>query len=172
MIGVVIFFYPLGGQGDNPIGFIFAGVTIIANALSSLLGRKINRAQNLPPSIVTGLSMGVGSVILLGIGVTVEGFPELSIVNVLVIIWLAVVNTAFAFILWNRSLQVLSAVESSLINSAMLIQIAFLAWLFLDERLILRQVIALGVAAIGIVITNIGWPRIRNKQIDVKDSRP
>jgi len=164
MLGVLIFFFPLGGDNGDPIGFIFAGVTVIANAISSLLGRKINRAKVLSPTLVTGLSMGVGSVILLVIGVVVEGFPKLNIVNILVILWLAVVNTAFAFHLWNRSLRELSAVESSLINNSMLIQIAFLAWLFLGERLMIRQVIALGLAAFGIILTNIGWPRLRKKE--------
>ena len=158
MIGVMFFFFPLGGDNSNPIGVIFAAVTVIANAISSLLGRKINRAKELSPALVTGLSMGVGSVILLAIGVAVEGFPKLSIVNALVILWLAVVNTAFAFHLWNQSLRELSAVESSLINNSMLIQIAFLAWVFLGERLMLRQVIALGVAVLGIIMTNIGLP--------------
>ena len=158
MIGVMFFFFPFGGDNWDLIGYVFAGVTVIANAISSLLGRKINRAKDLSPTLVTGLSMGVGSVILLVIGIMLEGFPKLSIVNVLVILWLAVVNTAFAFHLWNRSLRELSAVESSLINNSMLIQIAFLAWLFLGERLMIRQVIALGVAVLGIVMTNIGWP--------------
>ena len=172
MAGVMIFFFPFGGQSGDPIGFVFAGVTVIANALSSLLGRKINRTQNLSPSIVTGISMGVGSAILLTIGVMVEGFPRLSFINILVILWLALVNTAFAFHLWNRSLQVLSAVESSAINNSMLIQIAFLAWVFLGERLILRQVIALGMAALGIVLTNVIWPLNNAKQIKEENTQP
>jgi hypothetical protein len=46
---------------------------------------------------------------------------------------LAVVNTAVAFTLWNRSLRPLSALESAGINNTMLIQIALLAWVFLGE---------------------------------------
>jgi hypothetical protein len=34
---------------------------------------------------------------------------------------------------WNKSLQTLTAVESSIINSTMLPQIAILAWLLLGE---------------------------------------
>ena len=43
--------------------------------------------------------------------------------------------TAFAFTLWNLSLQRLSAVESASVNNTMLVQIALLAWLLLGERL-------------------------------------
>ncbi len=46
-------------------------------------------------------------------------------------LWLGGANTAFAFYLWNVSLQHLSAMESSLINNTRLIQIAALSWIFL-----------------------------------------
>jgi drug/metabolite transporter (DMT)-like permease len=36
--------------------------------------------------------------------------------------------------LWNFSLRRLSAIESAAINNTMLVQIAVLAWIFLDER--------------------------------------
>ena len=46
----------------------------------------------------------------------------------------AVVNTAFAFTVWNHTLRTLTAVESSVMNNTMLIQVAVLAWLILDEK--------------------------------------
>lgn len=58
---------------------------------------------------------------------------SLSLRAAALIAWLAVVNTALAFTLWNMSLRHLSAVESAGINNSMLIQIAMLAWIFLDE---------------------------------------
>jgi len=68
---------------------------------------------------------------------------------------MSVVNTAFAFTLWNRTLQDLTAVESSVINNTMLIQIAFLSWAFLGERLGLIDLIGLLIAAIGIVMVSL-----------------
>jgi len=72
-----------------------------------------------------------------------------------VIIWLAVINTALAFTLWNITLQILSAVESSIINNTMLIQIAILAWLFIGEKLYPRDVLGLALASSGILLINI-----------------
>ena len=68
------------------------------------------------------------------------------------------VNTALAFTLWNRSLQEQSAVESSLINSTMLIQIALLAWLFLGEQLAPRDLVGLALASVGILIAQLKRP--------------
>jgi EamA-like transporter family. len=48
---------------------------------------------------------------------------------------MAIANTALAFTLWNRTLQVLTAVESSILNSLMMPQIAILAFVFLGEGL-------------------------------------
>ncbi len=78
--------------------------------------------------------MGIGAILLLGTGLATQGMPNLSLTHWAIIVWLAIVNTAFAFTLWNLTLRVLSAMESSIINSTMLIQIAVLAWIFLDER--------------------------------------
>jgi len=75
-----------------------------------------------------------------------------------IIVWLALVNTAFAFTLWNRTLQVLSAVESSIINNTMLIQIAVLAWVFLGESLGALEIVGLGLAALGTLLVQLRRP--------------
>jgi drug/metabolite transporter (DMT)-like permease len=104
--------------------------------------------------------MGVGAVTLLGIGLAVQGLPRVSPAGWGIIIWLAVVNTALAFTLWNRSLQKLSAVESSIINNTMLVQIAALAWLFLGEHLAWREVVGLSLATAGIAIAQLKPARL------------
>ena len=74
--------------------------------------------------------MAVGAAVLLGIGIGTQGPPTLSLQGWGIVLWLAVVNTALTFTLWNHTLRSLSATESSVINNTMLIQIAVLAWLF------------------------------------------
>ena len=78
--------------------------------------------------------------------------PPLSPLNWATIIWLALVNTAFAFTLWNHTLRTLSAMESSIINNTMLFQIALLAWLFLGQTLGRRQVAGMVLAALGTLL--------------------
>ena len=68
-------------------------------------------------------------------------------------IWLATVNTAWAFTLWNRTLRRLAAAESSLINNTMLVQVALLAWLFLEERLERPQIGGVALAAVGVAVS-------------------
>jgi drug/metabolite transporter (DMT)-like permease len=99
--------------------------------------------------------MGIGSVTLLATGLIVEGWPVLNLSSWAIILWLAVVNSAFAFTLWNNTLRTLSAVESSIINNTMLVQIAILAWLFLGETLSGRQIVGLILAALGALVVQL-----------------
>jgi drug/metabolite transporter (DMT)-like permease len=140
---------------DQAIGLIVACVGVLANALSSILGRQVNRSGELEPVVVTVVSMGIGSVVLLAVGTVVQGLPPLSLVHWAIIAWLAVVNTAFAFTLWNHTLRTLSAMESSIINNSMLFQIALLSWLFLGEPLTWPKVLGMVLAALGTLVVQI-----------------
>ena len=153
--GILIYFFPVDLPSQQAMGVLIAIVGVIANAGSSLLGRYINRMETISPLQVTIVSMGIGSALLLIAGVITQGFPELSLTNWMAILWLAVVNTAIAFTLWNRTLRVLSAMESSIINSTMLIQIAVLAWIFLGERVNWQEGIGMALAAAGVMIVQI-----------------
>jgi len=141
--------------GGKWLGFALAGFTVFANAISAVLGRSVNRDAKIPPLIVPVISMGAGAILILGIGLVFQGFPPVSPSGWATIVWLAVVNTALAFFLWNKTLQVLSAVESSIINNTMLIQIAVLAWVFLGEQITTYGVVGLAFASVGVVLVNL-----------------
>ena len=92
---------------------------------------------------------------MLVIGIITQGVGTLTNQQWVIIGWLAVVNTALAFTLWNKSLQTLTAVESSIINGTMLPQIALLAWLFLGEPLGGKEVLGLIFVLIGTLIVQL-----------------
>ena len=102
--------------------------------------------------MITLISMGAGSASLLVSGIVLEPWPTLGWAEVTLIGWLAVVNTALAFVLWNRALGELSATEAGLINNAMLPQIAILAWIFLDEVLGGIQIPAIALMVIALIV--------------------
>ena len=156
LFGAYLYFSPSRSLSYNPIGFIIAGITIAGNSIAAVLGRYINHKRNIPPAFVTGISMGIGAILLLSAGLMIGELPELNAINVVVIFWLAAINTAFAFTLWNQTLQVLTAFESSLINNSMLIQISVLAWIFLGEKLVVLSIVGLMISFTGLLLANIG----------------
>ena len=154
IMGVLLYFSPKSINSGEWIGYAFAGFTVLANAIASLLGRRVNRNAEISATITTGISMNIGAILLLATGLVTEDFPVLTITNWIVILWLASVNTALAFTLWNKSLQVLSAVESGIINNSMLVQIALLSVIFLGDILSTHNWISLLIATLGIVLVN------------------
>ncbi len=155
VMGVVVYFYPISIPAAQTIGFAAATTGVLANAGSSILGRHVNRQRDIQPILVTTISMGVGAVVLLAVGLLAQGLPRLSPTSWAIIGWLAVVNTAFAFTLWNHTLRSLSAMQSSIINNTMAIQIPILAWLFLGENITWQEGIGMATAAVGTLVVQL-----------------
>ncbi|MHB8929020.1 MAG: DMT family transporter [Melioribacteraceae bacterium] len=155
IVGILVYFYPVNLPPGRALGIAVMSIGVLANAASSILGRRINRTGKFDPVTVTLISMGIGSIVMLITGITFQGLPSISFTNLLFLIWLAVVNTAFAFTIWNLTLRNLTAMESSIINGTMLIQIALLAWLFLGESITIGEGIGMFIAFIGAVIVQI-----------------
>ena len=80
-----------------------------------------------------------------------------------VTLWLAIVNTAVAFTLWNRTLRNLTAIESTLINNTMLVQIAVLAWIFLGEPINAGEGVGLTLAVLGVVLVQLAGADKKNE---------
>ena len=167
LAGAALFFYPFVFPIGAAVGYLIAGIHILATSLSSIMGRGINRQKRLSPLTVTVVSMGIGSVFLLGIGLLIEEPPKLDLAGWLIVAWLAVVNTAVTFTLWNHTLRTLSATESSVINNTMLIQITVLAWLFLGETLTLLQIVGLALATLGIFLVQIRFGNHKRERTEL-----
>lgn len=160
LVGALVYFLPAVAP-LHVVGLAAAALGLVANAGSALLGRAVNRHGTMEPLVVTVVSMGVGSLLLAVSALIVEGRPRLDASGWAIVLWLAAVNTAIAFTLWNHTLRHLTAVESSLINNTMMIQIAVLAWLVLGEPIEGRQAVGLALAALGVVFVQLprGAPR-------------
>ena len=159
LTGAVIYLAP----GGKPLGVAGAAIALFAlgaNAAGAILGRGINRGRRHHALTVTVVSMGIGSVGLLAVALSVEEWPRLGVGHWLTITWLALINTAFAFTLWNHTLRRLTAIQSSVINNTMLIQIALLAWFFLGETVRPIQTLGLLLAASGALAVQFKTPMV------------
>ncbi len=161
LFGVVVFLYPVSLPNQEKLGLVVALVGVVSNALSAILGRDVNRRGDLSAMTVTVVSMGFGALVLLVIGILAQGWPRLTLTHWAIIVWLAAVNSALAFTLWNHSLRTLRAMESSIINNTMLFQIALLASLFLDEPLGWRQGAGLALAVVGTLLVQLRRLRVQ-----------
>ena len=153
--GILTYFFPVSLNESQGLGLLIMTIGVLSNSSSSVLGRDINRSGKFNPIVVTVISMGFGSVVLLATGIIVQGLPPISTQNLIYLLWLAVINTALAFTIWNYTLRTLTAMESSIINGTMLMQIAILAWIFLSEGISLQEIIGMSIAAVGAVLVQL-----------------
>ena len=160
--GTLVYFGPVALPTSQLGAVAVVAVGVVAFAAATLLGRSVNRDDGLPALTVTVVSMGIGSVSLLAVAVVHDGVPRLTLSSWLVVVWLAVVNTAVAFTVWNHTMRRLSAMESSLINNTLLVHVAVLAWIFLGERPSTRGMLGLVLVAGGVVLVQLR--RIGNHQ--------
>jgi drug/metabolite transporter (DMT)-like permease len=155
VIGAMIYFYPIDLDLSETVGLIVVLIGVVANAFSSIMGRSINRERDTPPIVVTGVSMAIGAGVLLVAGLALEGLTVVTPIALLYIIWLSIVNTAFAFTLWNKAMQTLRAVDITVINSTMLPQIVILSLVFLGEVLDPLDWIGLIILALSVTLIQI-----------------
>jgi drug/metabolite transporter (DMT)-like permease len=153
--GTLVYFGPVALPASQLVAVGVVAVGVGAFAAATMLGRSVNRDDGLPVLTVTVVSMGIGSGSLLAVAMAHDGVPRLSLSSWLVVGWLAVINTAVAFTVWNHTMRRLSAMESSLINNTMLVHVAVLAWIFLGERPSARGILGLVLVAGGVVLVQL-----------------
>ncbi|MCJ7520274.1 MAG: DMT family transporter [Anaerolineaceae bacterium] len=155
LTGAFLYFYPVDLLKHQWLGILLAFIGMLASSVSTVIGRKINRSGKISSVVITTISMGIGSIALLAAGLLTEKFPVFSAKDLLLLVVLAVVNTALAFTLWNKALQQLEAIEASVINNLVAFQIAVLAWVFLGERLSVPGIIGILLAVSGAILVQI-----------------
>ena len=149
-VGATIVFLLPNIEGQwSLVGYTAAGIGVLANAAAGVLGRSINRTKQLTSITVTVISMSVGSAVLIVAAAITDGLPSLGLREWGILLWLSIINTAFAFVMWNQAHQELQAVQSSVINSTMLFQISLLAFIFLGERLLPLQWLMIAVGGLA-----------------------
>lgn len=168
LAGTLVYFIPLMDINYSTtalIGLLVVGFGVVTNSVSAIFGRKINKSQTVSPLIVTAISMFIGSIVLLITGLIIEGIPTISITAIVYILLLSIVNTAIAFTLWNKAMQKLQALEITIINNTMLIQITFLAVIFLGERPKLLEWVGLVILGISALLVQILQTKPKEEEV-------
>jgi len=150
LLGSVLFFSS-GLKSGEPAGIIIVIVGLIGFMLFGILGREIAKVKQLDTITLTTIPLAIGGGFLLLIAFPLEGMPLLSTKSILIVLWLAIVNTALAYVLYNHSLQTLTALETNVMLNLTPLGTALLAWWLLDERLGFVQIIGMVVMIIGVI---------------------
>ena len=154
-LGAIFYFYPIQLPVGSSFGMIVVTVGLFSGAIGTILSRNINRTGHIHPLLLTTLSITIGGILMILGGIITEGFPPIPLIAWGNIVFLAIVNTAFTFVLWNKTMQVLTAAESSMINNTMMVQVPILAFIFLGETVTTRQLVGMGLVIAGVILVQV-----------------
>jgi drug/metabolite transporter (DMT)-like permease len=154
LIGGMLFFSP-GFQYEEPLGIAIMMVGLIGFTAFGILGRSVARARLISTLNLTGIPLAIGGSLLLMTGLVVEGRPTIDQNAWIIIAWLAIVNTAFAYFLYNHALKSITALEMNVTLNLSPLGTAILAWLILGESLSSIQILGIFVVIVGVTIVQI-----------------
>ena len=146
--GSVLFFLPTFEAGDGAALGALA-VAIVAFAFLPVLGRELARAGSVSTVSLTAIPLGIGGGVLVAAALAWEGIPQLPLAMWGVILGLAVVNTALAYLVYNHALRHLTASEANVILNLSPLGTALLAWLTLGETLSPLRIVAMAIVLLG-----------------------
>jgi len=101
---------------------------------------------------LTAFSMTAGSTVLLAVALAHDRFFVPSAGQILWITFLAVINTAIGFALFNHTLKTLGAFEVTVLQDSMIIQIGILSAIFLGEAITPAMALGMSIVICGIVL--------------------
>jgi drug/metabolite transporter (DMT)-like permease len=158
LVGGALFFSP-GLRGGEPLGMAIAAIGMISFVAFGILAREIARDRHIDALSRTAIPLAVGGVSLLLIAIPLEGLPTLTLNGWAIVLWLALVNTSLAYVLYNHSLQELTALEMNVLLNLCPLGAALLAWLLLGETLTAVQILGVIVVIFGVTLVQQMRPR-------------
>lgn len=152
--GALVFFLPVDWKVISGLGVFFTCVTLVSNSIGSVWTRKIMKGGIYPVLLVTGIPMGIGSILLAAGSGALAWIPKISLQVWGILLFLSLINTTIAFTVWNIALKRLTAFEANLISSTMLVQIAIFSWFFLGEIITWKMIFGMALVLGGVILVN------------------
>jgi drug/metabolite transporter (DMT)-like permease len=138
LAGMTVFFSS-GLKPGEPLGLAIFALAVVGFTSFGLLSRISVIDRQVDTLTLTALPLAIGGGLLLVIALSIEGLPHASLRTWGLILFLAAVNTAFGYVLYNHALQSLQAFEMNVLLNLSPIWTAMLGWILLEEILTVQQ---------------------------------
>jgi drug/metabolite transporter (DMT)-like permease len=148
-------FFATGLTPGQPLGLAIAVIGVVGFAVFAILSRDVARIGQLDTFTLTALPLGLGGASLLALAVSVEGVALPSWRVWALVAWLASINTVLAYILYNRSLRTLTALEANVAMSLSPFATALMSFAILGERLTPVQVVGMIIGIVGVALVQV-----------------
>ena len=153
--GVLVFFYGALPDVRMITGVLVTLISGIGWAFYMIISRHFLGKNNENVITFTTISMLLGGFMLLSATGITGNIVNVSFNSWMIILWLSIINTAVAFFLWNHALKTLKAVEQSILQNTMLIQITILAFFFLQESISTQKILGMVLVFLGVLVVQL-----------------
>jgi drug/metabolite transporter (DMT)-like permease len=147
-----VMFFSNGLKPGEPLGLAIMSIGLIAFTTFGVLGRDAARDQKTDTLTLTAVPLALGGGLMLLVALPLEGVPHASLGTWGLVLWLAAVNTALAYVLYNHSLQVLTAFEMNVLLNLSPLWTALMGMFLLDEHLKVLQWIGMAIVIVGVAL--------------------
>jgi len=175
VLGVIIsllgsgIFFAGGLKPGEPLGLMIMITGLIGFMTFALLGRGIARDGLLDTLTLTALPLLIGGLVTLVIALAVEGLPRFTENSLLIVVWLALVNTAVGYWIYNHALRTLTALEMNMVMNLTPFFTALLGWILLGESLSGIQYLGMIVIVGGVALVQLGGSKTKTILKDLRE---
>jgi drug/metabolite transporter (DMT)-like permease len=155
LIGAFAFFSERVSWEGQWFGVLIVIISGLGWAVYIAVIRLLQKSGRIGSLRLTTETMGVGVVGMAVLTVLSGRYSTLSTNGVLIIVWLATVNTALAFFMWNWTLKAIPAYELTVLQDLMLVEIAFFALAFLGETITPIMAGGIVLVLVGVMIAQL-----------------
>ena len=155
LVGGLFLFLDAARADRNLVGVALAALTGAGVGLSNLIARSVMRDGRSRAADVSLVGMGLGSLTLLAVAAPIDGLPSLGAKALAILLWVGLINTAFAFTLWNHVLRTLTALEAGVLSGLQVVMVVAAAHLLLGERLAAERLPAAVLILAGVAVVHL-----------------
>ncbi|CAI6048533.1 hypothetical protein PAECIP112173_01297 [Paenibacillus sp. JJ-100] len=143
IVGITLYYYPWNFETGALIGIGLVLLSSIGYSIHLMANRYFISHSMAQAKHLVLRPMLIGAFFMVFIGFLQAGIPTISLKLLTLLLWLGIINGAFAFYLWTSIQKTLRAYESSVLNNLVLVQVAALDVIVLNQRLSILQIFAL-----------------------------
>ena len=151
IVGLIMYFPSQTLSFNNP-GYWFLLISLLGFAFYTILGRFVARSGDVPFLVQTSLPFVIGGGLLLALALIFEGLPSFTLKSGLILIWMVTFNCIIGYLLYNKSLAVLTALEVNMVTKLQMFFSAVFAFFLLGEKITFIQILAMVVAFLGVYL--------------------
>ncbi len=154
---LVLFEKGLDLSGQTLKGDILIFFAVLTWSVYTILSKKM--LQKYRPLQVTGYSLMLGAALFLPIGllpILRQDYANITWSGLSSILYLALLTSVLGYLTWNWALSKIEASKVAVVSNLQPVFAAFLAWMFLGEKITHNFIIGAAVVAAGVILTEKG----------------